>query len=127
VILLGENQTATDAAPLRAWREIVDRYAADDPGRAERKSPDYPPHEAMLRASAFSTLEEVKELEARTIGVEPLVHRAYSMSSTTEKRLGTRAAAMAEEIRAALAPFDGPEGIHETLEWTALIARRPTD
>jgi SAM-dependent methyltransferase len=127
VILLGENQTATDAPSLRAWQEIIDRYAAGDPGRAEVKSPDYPPHQGMLRASAFSALEEVKELEERTTGVEDLVHRAYSISSTTEKRLGTRAAAMAEEIRAALAPFDGPEGIRETLEWTALIARRSTD
>jgi precorrin-6B methylase 2 len=126
VILLGEeSQAATESAPLRAWQAVVDRYAAEDSARAERKSPDFPRHEAMLQASAFSSLETIQELEATTTTVETLVHRGYSISSTTPKRLGDRAAAMATEIRAVLAAFDGPAGIPQTLEWTAIIARRP--
>ena len=125
IILLGEDHPEELDAPLRAWREVVDRYAADDPGRAERKSPDYPRHEALLRASAFSELETIQEREETTTSVESLVHRAYSLSSTTTKRLGSRARQMEEELRAVLADHDGPEGIAETHLWTAQIGRRP--
>ena len=125
IILLGEDHPEDLSAPLRAWRDVVERYSADDRVRAERKSPDYPKHEAMLRASAFSHLETIQEREETTTRVESLIHRAYSMSSTTTKRLGPRAGQLEEELRAALAGHEGPDGIAETHVWTALIGRRP--
>jgi len=124
VILLGEDLSAPENPPLQAWQKVVDRYGADDPARAERKSPDYPRHETMLRASAFSAIETIREHEESRTDVESLVHRAYSISSTTPKRLGARARQMAEELRAILAPYVGPGGVPEVREWTALIGRR---
>ena len=106
---------------------MVDWYAAEDPLRAERKSPDYPSHEAMLQASAFSSLETIQELEATTTTVETPVHRAYSISSTTPKRLGDRAAADGEKrsARSSLRSMDRMDSPDARMD--ALIARRRKD
>ena len=125
VILLAEENAGTESAPLRAWREVVERYSADDPVRAERKSPDYPKHQAMLRASPFSEVEKVEEVEETMTTVEALIHRAYSMSSTTTRRLGARAGQMEAELRTVLAPYAGSGGLPEAHAWNALIGRRP--
>jgi len=108
---------------VRAWRDVVERYSADDRVRMERKSPEWQHHEEVLRVSPFSRIESVVRLHISSVTPEVLVHRALSMSATSAARLGPRTEAMVADIDAAVAPF-GRE-LSETIEWTALIARRP--
>ena len=110
-------------AALRAWRNVVERYSADDRVRMERKSREWQHHEEVLRVSPFSHIEQLVRLHASSVTPDVLVHRALSMSATSAARLGPRTEAMLAEIDAALAPC-APE-LSEIIEWTAIIARRP--
>jgi SAM-dependent methyltransferase len=113
-------------AALRAWSEVVERYSADDRVRMERKSPEWKDHETVLRASAFSRVDRIVHLHRSSTSPEILVHRALSMSATSAARLGPeRTEAMLKEIEAALGPFTARGELSETIEWTAIIARRP--
>jgi ubiquinone/menaquinone biosynthesis C-methylase UbiE len=112
-------------AAIKAWKAVVERYSADDRVRMERRSPEWQDHEAVLRTSAFRDVKSVSYLDRGTTTVDLLVHRALSMSATSESRLGPRADTMVEEIRAALAPFAASGSLVQIIEWTALIARRP--
>jgi ubiquinone/menaquinone biosynthesis C-methylase UbiE len=125
-ILLFNDELADvpENAALRAWREVVERYSADDQVRMQRKSPEWQDHESVLRVSPFSAVERRKHLHRTLTSLKTLLFRALSMSATSEERLGTeRTEAMQSEIRAALEPF-GSE-LTEITEWKALIARRP--
>ena len=112
-------------AAIKAWKAVVERYSADDRVRMERRSPEWQDHEGVLRTSAFRDVESVSYLDRGTTTVELLVHRALSMSATSESRLGPRADAMVADIRAAVAPFAAMGPLAQMIEWTALIARRP--
>lgn len=125
-ILLFNDELADvpENAALRAWREVVERYSADDQVRMQRKSPEWQDHESVLRRSPFSRIERREHRNRSITSLKTLLFRALSMSATSEERLGTeRSEAMQSEIRAVLAPF-GNELI-EIIDWTAIIARRP--
>jgi hypothetical protein len=69
-------------------------------------------------------LERIGVIERRQIAVERLVDRAFSMSSTSREKLGTRAQALAAEIRK-LMMAHAPNGqVAELIESQALLARR---
>jgi Methyltransferase domain len=110
-------------AALRAWSEVVERYSADDRVRMERKSPEWQRHDEVLRISPFSRTEDLVALHTSSVSSEVLIHRALSMSATSAARLGPRTEALLAEIQSALAPFG--RDLSETIEWTAIIARRP--
>lgn len=123
VILFNDELADTpENVAMRAWWAVIDRYSADDPVRAERRSPEWPNHETILRASTFSSIDSLIDQHRQAVTVEALIHRALSMSSTSASRLGPRAKTMVADIEVALAPF---ADIIEPLEWTATIARRP--
>jgi len=125
-ILLFNDELADvpENAGLRAWREVVERYSADDRVRMQRKSPEWQNHETVLRSSPFSRIEKRTYRHRTIISLKTLLFRALSMSATSEARLGIdRAEAMQAEIRAVLEPF-GSE-LTEIIDWTAIIARRP--
>ena len=98
-------------------------WGAADLDRCRAELRRWPDHEEVLRVSPFSRIESVVRLHISSVTPEVLVHRALSMSATSAARLGPRTEAMVADIDAAVAPF-GRE-LSETIEWTALIARRP--
>ncbi|HVI87528.1 MAG TPA: class I SAM-dependent methyltransferase [Dongiaceae bacterium] len=114
--------------PANAWQEtfneIVDRYAAVDPGRAMRKSPNWVRHEAVLLDSPFNRLERHAVLEEKQLPLEQIVERALSRSSTSSDRLGKAADEMVAELRARLLPEAGADMLTEVVEAEALVARR---
>lgn len=126
-LLLFNDEVANlpENAALKAWSAVVERHSADDRVRMQRKSPEWQDHEAVLRASAFRDVERLSFLDRGTTTLELLVHRALSMSATSESRLGPRAETMVGELRAALAPFAASGPLVQIIEWTVLIARRP--
>jgi trans-aconitate methyltransferase len=107
------------------WREVIDRYAGDDPWRGRERRATWIRHEAMLLDSAFSELERISIIERRQVATETLIDRALSMSSTSRARLGERADAMVAEMHALLAELAPAGEITEVLSTSALIARRP--
>lgn len=114
--------------PENAWRAgfvaIIDKYAAEDPARAELRTDGA--HETHLLASAFSHLERLAVLERRFTPLEHLVNRALSYSRAWHGSPGSRVQDLAVEVRRALLPFAGSDGkIEEIVEGHALIARRP--
>jgi hypothetical protein len=120
-----ERADAPENAALEAWSAVVERYSADDRVRMQRKAPEWQHHEVVLRESAFHDVEELGFLDRGTTTVELLLHRALSMSATSESRLGARAGTMVDELRAVLAPFAAAGPLAQIIEWTALVARRP--
>jgi len=122
-----ELADAPENTAVKAWSAVVERYSADDVLRTERKSPEWQYHERVLAASPFSRVEHLVQVHRSTTTVERLIDRALSMSATSVERLGSRAETMVAEIRSALAPFASRgEEILEAIEWTAIIARRPS-
>ena len=104
---------------------MVEHHSADDRVRMQRKSPEWQDHQALLRDSAFRDVERLSFVDRGTTTVELLLHRALSMSATSESRLGARAETMVGELRAVLAPFAATGPLVQVIEWTALVARRP--
>jgi SAM-dependent methyltransferase len=125
VLFNDEVVEAPETQSLLAWRAIVERYSADDALRAERRSPEWQDHEAVLRTSPFSRIDRVLYIHRGLTTVDILVHRALSMSATTPARLGDRADQLVSEIRSTLAPFATEGAVDEQIEWTAIVARRP--
>ena len=110
---------------LRAYQALLERYAGDDQARRRRRSDAFLPHVSVLLVSAFCRLERISVIGVRRFGVESLIERALSYSSTSRARLGERADAMVAEL-AADAPSWSADGVFtEVLTSSALIARRP--
>jgi trans-aconitate methyltransferase len=114
--------------PENAWRkdfrELLGRYAANDPGWGTRHGPEWVRHETILLDSAFCELEAISIIERRQISATILVERALSMSSTSRARLGDRADAMVADIRALARGISAADRLVEVVAGTALIATR---
>src|SRR4029077_9503047 len=52
-----------DNAWVKAYDELIERYAANDEVRRRRKSPEWLRHEAILLDSPFSRIESIAVLE----------------------------------------------------------------
>ncbi|MDO9711491.1 class I SAM-dependent methyltransferase [Paracraurococcus lichenis] len=113
--------------PANAWhvpfQAVIERYAVTDPAREVLASGK--DHEAVLLASAFSHLERIAVLERRATPVQRLVDRALSFAKAWQGHPGSRRDDLAGEIRSVLQGFAEDGIVHEVLEGTALIARRP--
>jgi len=115
---LPENEWAKE------WREVADRYAAQDPFHARRRAGAWRHHEAVLLDSVFCRLERISVVTRHQVTTESLIERALSMSSLSRARLGEQVAALAADLRALFARL-APDGtLSEVLESSALIARR---
>ena len=127
-VALFRSSTPPDL-PENAWRAeyraVLDRYSKDDESRSPSDRPGWVPHVAVLLESAFSELEEISVIERREDPVEVLVERALSLSSTSRARLGGRADAMVDEVRAVMSRLAPSGRFVEVVATVALIARRP--
>lgn len=115
--------------PENCWRRIydalLDRYSAGDAARAQRKSPDWLPHEAVLLASPFRRLQRISVLERRRTPLQQIIDRMLSLSSVSHAQIGGRADLLAGELQTGLADFASDGIIDEVVESEALIAHRP--
>jgi len=115
--------------PDNDWREpfeaLVNRYAGDDAERARRKAAGWWRHEAVLLDSAFGRLERISVIDRRHTPVGNFVDRALSMSSTSRRRIGDKADALADEVRTLMNTVAHDGLVTEVIESAALIARRP--
>jgi ubiquinone/menaquinone biosynthesis C-methylase UbiE len=107
-------------------REIGNKYGREEsPHVVAGNRDDYRTHESYLLDSPFSRLERTGVVIRRTLTADEIVGLAFSLSTTSPAKLGERAAAFEQEMRAELAAHS-PEGTFvEIAEMGALIARRP--
>ncbi len=105
------------------YRALIHRYVPES-DRPARRAPDWVRHESVLLDSAFSVLEEISVIERRQATVDGLIARAFSMSSTSEAKLGARTVELAEEIRALMAKLTPTGAFTEIVSTEALIATR---
>ena len=126
VVLFDDNHpNVPDNAWRVRWREVIDRYSADDPWRGRHYRSAWVRHEGILIDSPFCELEKISVVERRSVTTDALIDRALSMSSSSRARLGERADEMVREIRALLAEV-APDGeVTEMVTTGAMIARRP--
>lgn len=127
VILFGSHHPETaENVWAQEYRQILEQYAVDDGGRAQRRAPDWHSHESVLLDSHFAHLERVAIVERRRTSVDALIERAFSMSTTAPGRLGVSADALAEDVRELAAAHAVGGEVTEIVETGALIARRPS-
>jgi SAM-dependent methyltransferase len=125
VVLFGdERPELSENAWIKAYEALLERYAGDDADRQRRRSSAFLPHLSVLLDSAFCRLERISTIRRRTFGLEALLDRALSMSSTSRARLGDRADQMVEELRREAATWSSDGVLTEVLASNALIATR---
>ena len=113
---------APENAWYEAWRATRDRFARE---RAAPTPADGGDHEAVLRRSAFSEVRRLTERYRRRTGIDELVARALSTSTTSPEMLGERRAEFEAEIRDGAAPYAEDGVVTELVEAEALLATRP--
>jgi ubiquinone/menaquinone biosynthesis C-methylase UbiE len=110
----------------KVLREVGDRYGrATESHVAERQAADYRNHASVLLASAFNRLDGLSVTVQRTLSIEDIIGRAFSMSTCSREKLGERAQAFEAELRAALASLSATGEFSEIAEIGALVAMRP--
>jgi SAM-dependent methyltransferase len=126
VVLFGdERPKLPENAWLQSYTELIERYSADDEDRQRRRSEAFLPHMSVLLRSGFCRLERISVVTGRKLGLDGLVERALSQSSTSRARLGARADEMVAELRASAPGWSESGSFTEVLVSNALIARRP--
>jgi SAM-dependent methyltransferase len=111
------------------WRRILHDVSnaygrAHSPHVREAESPAYRSHEAILLDSAFRGVERVGVFVRRELTMDDIVGLAFSLSISSPEKLGERAPAFEQELRAALAQHSSDGRFVEIAELTAIIARR---
>ena len=125
VLVHDDHPKVPDNRWVKPYRDLLERYSAEDVGRQIRKSPDWLNHTAVLLDSPFSRLEEVAVIERRRIPADSLIDRALSMSSVMSGAIGDRVEALIAEIEGLTAEYEAEGTLGEVVTSTALIARRP--
>jgi SAM-dependent methyltransferase len=125
VAVLGEHHLAADDGWRAIWEAISQKWTGKASGsRARRRNPDWVPHDAVLRRSAFREVQRLTVAFARDTDLEALIGRAYSMSTSTPAALGDKRESFEADLRQALAPFLHDGAIREEVEFEALLAKR---
>jgi SAM-dependent methyltransferase len=106
----------------KAWRATRDRFASE---AAAPRPADGKDHADVLRRSAFAEVRRLTERYRRRTGVDELVARALSTSTTSPDVLGARRAEFETAIRAGAAPYAEGGAVTEVVEAEALLAMRP--
>jgi ubiquinone/menaquinone biosynthesis C-methylase UbiE len=110
---------------LKALNAIGKRYGAEEAAhRVAARRSDYRTHVSYLFDSVFSQIERAGIVIRRTITVDDIVGRAYSLSVLSKEALGDRAQAFETELRAELARLSPDDRFTEIAELGALVARR---
>ncbi len=115
--------------PENQWFKILckvgDRYGrAAQPHIAERKALGHRRYETSLYQSVFTKLDGLSVTIRKPITEDEIVGRAFSQSTTSPEKLGTRTDDFEAELRDRLRALS-PEGrFTEIAEMVALVARR---
>lgn len=126
IALFGDDHPRTvENNWLAAMREVGNRYGAEEaPHRRDRNAPGHRANVAFLLDSAFSHVITIGVFVRRALSVDDIVGRAFSLSVLSHERLGDRAEAFEQELRAALARISADGRFTEIAEISATIGLR---
>ena len=124
VILFDSHPEVSGNSWRESYQRLLERYAKGDVESQKRRSPEWLRHEAVLLNSPFHHLEHLSIVERRFTAVERFVDRALSLSCTSRERLGAKADEMANEIQRLMTDHSFEGEVAESVESTALVARR---
>jgi ubiquinone/menaquinone biosynthesis C-methylase UbiE len=111
---------------FKRMREVQDKFGRDQEAHIkERRGSSHSRYEPFLLASQFTQLDGLSVTIRQTITADDLVGRAFSMSTCSRAKLGTRAEEFADALRAALRELSPDGTFAEVAELVALLARRP--
>lgn len=115
--------------PENRWRrvleEVANRYGRNEESHVvERKSCGYRRHPSVLLDSPFSVLDGLSVVIRKSLTIDDVVGRAFSLSTCSQQKLGERTSAFEADLRAALAELYPGGTLTEIAEIKALIARR---
>ncbi len=119
----------TNVAMKPDWRDIIlslaDRFSPERSAeRVQRRGRAWEPHESVLLHSPFCNIERIGIVRERHLGIDDLIGRAFSMSTTAPQVLGEKTEAFEAALREALNQA-APDGhFTEIVESTALLAFR---
>ena len=119
------------AAATPDWPGVVASLSAKfvpkrPEGEPTHHAANWIPHEVPLLQSKFSAVETMGRVFARTLSIDDLVGRVYSMSVTSPEVLGERRAAFEAELRSELAGLAAGGSLSEMVTVEAMLAFRPT-
>ena len=127
VVLMHDLHTKTAE---NRWRQVL-HEVGNEFGREEehhvaaRSHPDFVSHEAVLMHSAFASLERISVFVTRAMSADDVVGLAFSLSTSSPRKLGPRKDEFEARLRARLAELSPDGRFTELAEMTALIATRP--
>lgn len=109
-----------------AFEEQRKAHGRFDAFYRQRKSEAWESHVSVLLRSPFAEVIRISTFEARTIGIEEIVARAFSFSANSPSMLGDEASAAYErDVRRAMTALEPSGHFPEIVESVAFIARRP--
>jgi SAM-dependent methyltransferase len=127
VILMHDLHTKTAE---NRWRQIL-HEVGNEFGRNEehhieaRSRADFVAHESVLLNSPFSHLERISVYVTREMTADDIVGLAFSLSTSSPQKLGSRKDEFEARLRARLTELSPDGQFTELAEMTALIATRP--
>lgn len=117
--------------PQNRWRTAFDdtfaAFATSEAARDGAQSAGSAIDEEHLLLSAFRRLERMSLVHHRTLTIDHLVGRAYSMAGTSPEDLGDRRGDFESALRSALLPFSQDGYLLEVTEPQALLGRRSAE
>jgi len=126
VVLMHDLHTKTVE---NRWRQVM-HDVGDEFGRKEehhiaaRSRSDFASHESVLMNSPFGHLEQIGMFVTRKMSADDIVGLAFSLSTSSPQKLGSRKDEFEARLRAGLAELSPNNHFTELAEMTALIATR---
>jgi SAM-dependent methyltransferase len=109
---------------FRTLCDVARKFGRNEGGHLRQRGGGHRRYEPFLFASAFTELDWLSVTIRQAITIDDIVGRAFSMSTCSPDRLGTRQEEFAARLRAALHDLS-PEGrFTEVAELVAVLARR---
>ncbi len=125
-LLYDHHIRSAENAAITVADRVREKYGRMTTAAVARKPGPLVPDESVFLDSEFAQLVRLGLVERRTVSADDLVGRSLSTSFTSPDALGDRRAAFESELRARLIALR-PDGMFtELIEFTALLARRPS-
>jgi ubiquinone/menaquinone biosynthesis C-methylase UbiE len=109
---------------FKVMREVQDRFGRNQEPHIKERRGGHTRYEPFLFASQFAQLDGLSVIIRRTLTIDELVGRAFSMSTCSREKLGDCADAFAAALSAALREMSPGGTFAEVAELVALVARR---
>jgi ubiquinone/menaquinone biosynthesis C-methylase UbiE len=110
---------------FRTLHDVTSKFGRDEAEHVRERNGGHRRYEPFLFASAFTELDWLSVTIRRAVTEDEIVGLAFSMSTCSPQRLGTRAAEFEATLRAALRKSSPDGTFTEVAELVALLARRP--